>query len=168
MKSITLKICNILMILFIGFFIYQNVVLLSLMKSEDIKLIYPYHHEIFYNRIIYYENEISTYTNFTVNSVFKIIFNFIQSIGIVEICYILLSIPLFLNEEKDNRIYKIYMSFYEVFLLKLGLCILIFIIAFLTFSIDISIAWLIIKIIFILSILYCVFCLIKLIKYLFN
>ena len=88
MKSRLFKFNCIIFILFLMFFIYENIVVLFLAQSESINAIYPYHHEVFYTRIIFYELEISTYTNFTIFSVFKIIFNFIQSIGIIEILYI--------------------------------------------------------------------------------
>lgn len=168
MKSKISKINIILLLLFMFFFIYQNIILIYLMKNQDIKFIYPYHHEIFYNRIIYYELEISTYTHFTINSIFKIIFNFIQSIGIVEILYILLAIPLYLDKEKSNKTYQIYTSFYNVFLIKIFLVIIIFLLAYLTYNLDISIAWLIISLIFIISIIYEIICSIRLIKYLFS
>jgi len=164
MKSKLFKFNCIVLGLFLVFFIFQNLVILSLMNSENINLIYPYHHEIFYTRIIYYELEVSTYTNFTFSSVFKIIFNFIQAIGIVEILYILFSIPIYLNKEKDNRLPNMYMSIYNIFLLKILISIICFLLAYLTYTIELSIAWLIIKIIFILSILYYTYLICKLIK----
>ena len=104
MKSRLFKFNCIIFILFLMFFIYENIVVLFLAQSESINAIYPYHHEVFYTRIIFYELEISTYTNFTIFSVFKIIFNFIQSIGIIEILYILLTLKIkrLIFQEKQN------------------------------------------------------------------
>lgn len=167
MKSKLFKFNCVILLLFVLFFIYQNIVALFLMKYENINLMYTQHHEIFYTRIIYYELEVSTYTNFTIGCLFKIIFNFIQSIGIVEILYILFSIPIKLCKEKDNRLDNLYMSFYSIFLVKILLTIICFLLAYLTYTIDISIAWFIIKIIFILSIVFYTFILCKLIKFLF-
>ena len=154
---------RIVLILFLLFFIYENIALLSLMKSENINMIYPYHNEIFYNRIIRYELEVSTYTNFTISCVFKIIFNFIQAIGIIEILYFMLSIPIYLNNEKSNSFSKIYISIINVFLIKILICIICFLLAYLTYTIEISIAWIIIKCLFILSIIYYTIILCKLI-----
>lgn len=154
MKNKLFKVNYLILILFIAFFIYQNIIAVYLMRSEDIRLIYPTHHEIFYTRLIYYELEVSTYTHFTVKSVFKIIYNFIQAVGIVEILFLLFSIPVYLSKEKDNRISKLYISIYDTFLVKILLTIIAFLLAYLTYTIEISIAWLVIKIVFILSILY--------------
>lgn len=168
MKSRLFKFNCIIFILFLMFFIYENIVVLYLAQSENINAIYPYHHEVFYTRIIFYELEISTYTNFTIFSVFKIIFNFIQSIGIIEILYILFSLFLFLGKEKGNKLDRMYMSVINVFLVKILLTIICFLLAFLTYTIEISIAWLIIKIIFVLSIVYYTYLVCKLINYSFD
>lgn len=165
MKGKLLKINSLILGIFTIFFIYENLIALKLMQSENINLIYTQHHEIFYTRIIYYELEISTFTHFTIGSFFKIIFNFIQAIGIVEILYILFSIPIYLTNEKDNRLEKIYISYYNVFSFKMLLTIVCFLLAYLTYTIDISIAWLLIRIVFILSIIYYTYILCKLIKY---
>ena len=96
------------------------------MNNENINMIYPYHNEVFYTRIIRYELEVSTYTNFTVGCVFKIIFNFIQAMGIIEILYLFMSIPIYLNKEKDNKLSKIYMSIINIFLVKILISIICF------------------------------------------
>ena len=154
MKSKLSRFNYIILGLFIVFFIYQNITLLYLMNNENINMIYPYHNEVFYTRIIRYELEVSTYTNFTVGCVFKIIFNFIQAMGIIEILYLFMSIPIYLNKEKDNKLSKIYMSIINIFLVKILISIICFLLAYLTYTIDISIAWLIIKCVFIASIIY--------------
>ena len=124
--------------------------------------------EIFYTRMIYYGLEITTFTHFTIGKFFKVVFNFIQSIGIVEILFILLSIPLYLSKEKDNKLNKIYVSFFNMFLIKILIIVISFILGYLTYTISQSIVWLIIKIVFGVSILFYVLIFYKLIKYQFD
>jgi hypothetical protein len=168
MKNKLFRFNSIILSLFTLFFIYQNIITLYLSFRENINLIYPYHHEVFYTRIIYYGLEITTFTHFTIGEVFKVLFNFIQSIGIIEILYILLSIPLYLGKEKDNRINKIYISVFNIFLIKLLIIVISFVLGYLTYNISQSIVWLIIKIVFGISILFYVFIFYKLIKYQFD
>ena len=112
MKNKLFKFNCIIFLLFILFIIYENVMMLYLINTKELKLIYTSHYEIFYNRIIYYELEVTSFTNFTFKSFLKVLFNFIQSIGIFEILYILFSIPIYLNKEKDNRLTKHYINIY--------------------------------------------------------
>ena len=87
---------------------------------------------------------------------------------IIEILYILLAIPLYLGKEKDNRLNKMYVSFFNVFLIKLLIIVTSFVLGYLTYNISQSIVWLIIKIVFGISILFYVFIFYKLIKYQFD
>jgi hypothetical protein len=142
--------------------------MLYLINTKELKLIYTSHYEIFYNRIIYYELEVTSFTNFTFKSFLKVLFNFIQSIGIFEILYILFSIPIYLNEEKDNRLTKHYINIYSVFGVKFLVTVICLLLGYLTYSIELSIAWLIINIVLILSIIYYTYIVIRVLKYLKN
>lgn len=168
MKNKLFKINCIIFLLFIFFIIYENIMMLYLINTKELKLIYTSHYEIFYNRIIYYELEVTSFTHFTFESFLKVIFNFIQSIGIFEILYILFSIPIYLNEEKDNRLTKHYINIYSVFGVKFLVTIICLLLGYLTYSIELSIAWLIINIVLILSIIYYTYVVIRVIKYLKN
>ena len=168
MKNKLFKFNCIIFLLFILFIIYENVMMLYLINTKELKLIYTSHYEIFYNRIIYYELEVTSFTNFTFKSFLKVIFNFIQSIGIFEILYILFSIPIYLNEEKDNRLTKHYINIYSVFGVKFLVTVICLLLGYLTYSIELSIAWLIINIVLILSIIYYTYIVIRVLKYLKN
>lgn len=168
MKNKLFKINCIIFLLFIFFIIYENIMMLYLINTKELKLIYTSHYEIFYNRIIYYELEVTSFTHFTFESFLKVIFNFIQSIGIFEILYILFSIPIYLNEEKDNRLTKHYINIYSVFGVKFLVTVICLLLGYLTYSIELSIAWLIINVVLILSIIYYTYVVIRVIKYLKN
>lgn len=168
MKNKLFKINCIIFLLFIFFIIYENIMMLYLINTKELKLIYTSHYEIFYNRIIYYELEVTSFTHFTFESFLKVIFNFIQSIGIFEILYILFSIPIYLNEEKDNRLTKHYINIYSVFGVKFLVTVICLLLGYLTYSIELSIAWLIINVVLILSIIYYTYLVIRVIKYLKN
>lgn len=168
MKNKLFKFNCIIFLLFILFIIYENVMMLYLINTKELKLIYTSHYEIFYNRIIYYELEVTSFTNFTFKSFLKVLFNFIQSIGIFEILYILFSIPIYLNKEKDNRLTKHYINIYSVFGVKFLVTVICLLLGYLTYSIDLSIAWLIINIVLILSIIYYTYIVIRVLKYLKN
>ena len=168
MKNKLFKFNCIIFLLFILFIIYENVMMLYLINNKELKLIYTTHYEIFYNRIIYYELEVTSFTNFTFKSFLKVIFNFIQSIGIFEILYILFSIPIYLNEEKDNRLTKHYINIYSVFGVKFLVTVICLLLGYLTYSIELSIAWLIINIVLILSIIYYTYIVIRVLRYLKN
>ena len=142
--------------------------MLYLINTKELKLIYTSHYEIFYNRIIYYELEVTSFTNFTFKSFLKVLFNFIQSIEIFEILYILFSIPIYLNKEKDNRLTKHYINIYSVFGVKFLVTVICLLLGYLTYSIELSIAWLIINIVLILSIIYYTYIVIRVLKYLKN
>ena len=168
MKNKLFKFNCIIFLLFVLFIIYENVMMLYLINTKELKLIYTSHYEIFYNRIIYYELEVTSFTNFTFKSFLKVLFNFIQSIGIFEILYILFSIPIYLNEEKDNRLTKHYINIYSVFGVKFLVTVICLLLGYLTYSIDLSIAWLIINIVLILSIIYYTYIVIRVLRYLKN
>lgn len=168
MKNKFFKFNCIIFLLFILFIIYENVMMLYLINTKELKLIYTSHYEIFYNRIIYYELEVTSFTNFTFKSFLKVLFNFIQSIGIFEILYILFSIPIYLNKEKDNRLTKHYINIYSVFGVKFLVTVICLLLGYLTYSIELSIAWLIINIVLILSIIYYTYIVIRVLKYLKN
>lgn len=168
MKNKLFKFNCIIFLLFILFIIYENVMMLYLINTKELKLIYTSHYEIFYNRIIYYELEVTSFTNFTFKSFLKVLFNFIQSIGIFEILYILFSIPIYLNEEKDNRLTKHYINIYSVFGVKFLVTVICLLLGYLTYSIELSIAWLIINIVLILSIIYYTYIVIRVLRYLKN
>lgn len=168
MKNKLFKFNCIIFLLFILFIIYENVMMLYLINTKELKLIYTSHYEIFYNRIIYYELEVTSFTNFTFKSFLKVLFNFIQSIGIFEILYILFSIPIYLNKEKDNRLTKHYINIYSVFGVKFLVTVICLLLGYLTYSIELSIAWLIINIVLILSIIYYTYIVIRVLKYLKN
>ena len=168
MKNKLFKFNCIIFLLFILFIIYENVMMLYLINTKELKLIYTSHYEIFYNRIIYYELEVTSFTNFTFKSFLKVLFNFIQSIGIFEILYILFSIPIYLNEEKDNRLTKHYINIYSVFGVKFLVTVICLLLGYLTYSIELSIAWLIINIVLILSIIYYTYIVIRVLIYLKN
>lgn len=168
MKNKLFKFNCIIFLLFILFIIYENVMMLYLINTKELKLIYTSHYEIFYNRIIYYELEVTSFTNFTFKSFLKVIFNFIQSIGIFEILYILFSISIYLNEEKDNRLTKHYINIYSVFGVKFLVTVICLLLGYLTYSIELSIAWLIINIVLILSIIYYTYIVIRVLRYLKN
>lgn len=168
MKNKLFKFNCIIFLLFVLFIIYENVMMLYLINTKELKLIYTSHYEIFYNRIIYYELEVTSFTNFTFKSFLKVFFNFIQSIGIFEILYILFSIPIYLNKEKDNRLTKHYINIYSVFGVKFLVTVICLLLGYLTYSIDLSIAWLIINIVLILSIIYYTYIVIRVLKYLKN
>ena len=168
MKNKLFKFNCIIFLLFILFIIYENVMMLYLINTKELKLIYTSHYEIFYNRIIYYELEVTSFTNFTFKSFFKVLFNFIQSIGIFEILYILFSIPIYLNKEKDNRLTKHYINIYSVFGVKFLVTVICLLLGYLTYSIELSIAWLIINIVLILSIIYYTYIVIRVLRYLKN
>lgn len=168
MKNKLFKFNCIIFLLFVLFIIYENVMMLYLINTKELKLIYTSHYEIFYNRIIYYELEVTSFTNFTFKSFLKVIFNFIQSIGIFEILYILFSIPIYLNKEKDNRLTKHYINIYSVFGVKFLVTVICLLLGYLTYSIDLSIAWLIINIVLILSIIYYTYIVIRVLRYLKN
>ena len=153
---------------FILFIIYENVMMLYLINTKELKLIYTGHYEIFYNRIINNELEVTSYTHFTFECVLKVIFNFIQSIGIFEILYILFSIPIYLNKEKDNRLTKHYINIYSVFGIKFLVIIICLLLGYLSYTIELSIAWFIINAILVLSIIYYTYVVIRVIKYLKN
>lgn len=158
----------IIFLVFILFIIYENIMMFYLVNNKELKLVYTIHHEVFYNRIIYNELEVTSFTHITFKSVLKVIFNFIQSIGIFEILYILFSIPIYLNEEKDNRLTKHYINIYNVFGVKFLITVICLLLGYLTYSIELSIAWLIIKTVFVLSIIYYTYILVRVIKYLIN
>ena len=168
MKNKLFKFNCIIFLLFILFIIYENVMMLYLINTKELKLIYTSHYEIFYNRIIYYELEVTSFTNFTFKSFLKVLFNFIQSIGIFEILYILFSIPIYLNKEKDNRLTKHYINIYSVFEVKFLVTVICLLLGYLTYSIELSIAWLIINIVLILSIIYYTYIVIRVLRYLKN
>lgn len=168
MKNKLFKFNCIIFLLFILFIIYENVMMLYLINTKELKLIYTSHYEIFYNRIIYYELEVTSFTNFTFKSFLKVLFNFIQSIGIFEILYILFSIPIYLNKEKDNRLTKHYINIYSVFGVKFLVTVICLLLGYLTYSIELSIAWLIINILLILSIIYYTYIVIRVLRYLKN
>lgn len=168
MKNKLFKFNCIIFLLFVLFIIYENVMMLYLINTKELKLIYTSHYEIFYNRIIYYELEVTSFTNFTFKSFLKVLFNFIQSIGIFEILYILFSIPIYLNKEKDNRLTKHYINIYSVFGVKFLVTVICLLLGYLTYSIDLSIAWLIINIVLILSIIYYTYIVIRVLRYLKN
>ena len=168
MKNKLFKFNCIIFLLFVLFIIYENVMMLYLINTKELKLIYTSHYEIFYNRIIYYELEVTSFTNFTFKSFLKVLFNFIQSIGIFEILYILFSIPIYLNKEKDNRLTKHYINIYSVFGVKFLVTVICLLLGYLTYSIELSIAWLIINIVLILSIIYYTYIVIRVLKYLKN
>jgi hypothetical protein len=168
MKNKLFKFNCIIFLLFVLFIIYENVMMLYLINTKELKLIYTSHYEIFYNRIIYYELEVTSFTNFTFKSFLKVLFNFIQSIGIFEILYILFSIPIYLNEEKDNRLTKHYINIYSVFGVKFLVTVICLLLGYLTYSIELSIAWLIINIVLILSIIYYTYIVIRVLRYLKN
>ena len=168
MKNKLFKFNCIIFLLFILFIIYENVMMLYLINTKELKLIYTSHYEIFYNRIIYYELEVTSFTNFTFKSFLKVLFNFIQSIGIFEILYILFSIPIYLNKEKDNRLTKQYINIYSVFGVKFLVTVICLLLGYLTYSIELSIAWLIINIVLILSIIYYTYIVIRVLRYLKN
>ena len=168
MKNKLFKFNCIIFLLFILFIIYENVMMLYLINTKELKLIYTSHYEIFYNRIIYYELEVTSFTNFTFKSFLKVLFNFIQSIGIFEILYILFSIPIYLNEEKDNRLTKHYINIYSFFGVKFLVTVICLLLGYLTYSIELSIAWLIINIVLILSIIYYTYIVIRVLRYLKN
>jgi hypothetical protein len=168
MKNKLFKFNCIIFLLFILFIIYENIMMLYLINTKELKLIYTSHYEIFYNRIIYYELEVTSFTNFTFKSFLKVLFNFIQSIGIFEILYILFSIPIYLNEEKDNRLTKHYINIYSVFGVKFLVTVICLLLGYLTYSIELSIAWLIINIVLILSIIYYTYIVIRVLRYLKN
>lgn len=165
MKNKLFKFNCIIFLLFILFIIYENVMMLYLINTKELKLIYTSHYEIFYNRIIYYELEVTSFTNFTFKSFLKVLFNFIQSIGIFEILYILFSIPIYLNKEKDNRLTKHYINIYSVFGVKFLVTVICLLLGYLTYSIELSIAWLIINIVLILSIIYYTYIVIRVLRY---
>ena len=165
MKNKLFKFNCIIFLLFVLFIIYENVMMLYLINTKELKLIYTSHYEIFYNRIIYYELEVTSFTNFTFKSFLKVLFNFIQSIGIFEILYILFSIPIYLNKEKDNRLTKHYINIYSVFGVKFLVTVICLLLGYLTYSIELSIAWLIINIVLILSIIYYTYIVIRVLKY---
>ena len=168
MRNKLFKINCIILMLFIFYIIYENIMMIYLINTKELKLIYTSHYEIFYNRIIYNELEVTSFTHFTFKSFLKVIFNFIQSIGIFEILYILFSIPIYLNEEKDNRLTKHYINIYSVFGIKFLVTVICLLLGYLTYSIELSIAWLIINIVLILSIIYYTYVVIRVIKYLKN
>ena len=168
MKNKLFKFNCIIFLLFVLFIIYENVMMLYLINTKELKLIYTSHYEIFYNRIIYYELEVTSFTNFTFKSFLKVLFNFIQSIGIFEILYILFSIPIYLNEEKDNRLTKHYINIYSVFGVKFLVTVICLLLGYLTYSIELSIAWLIINIVLILSIIYYTYIVIRVLRFLKN
>lgn len=168
MKNKLFKFNCIIFLLFILFIIYENVMMLYLINTKELKLIYTSHYEIFYNRIIYYELEVTSFTNFTFKSFLKVLFNFIQSIGIFEILYILFSISIYLNKEKDNRLTKHYINIYSVFGVKFLVTVICLLLGYLTYSIELSIAWLIINILLILSIIYYTYIVIRVLRYLKN
>lgn len=168
MKNKLFKFNCIIFLLFILFIIYENVMMLYLINTKELKLIYTSHYEIFYNRIIYYELEVTSFTNFTFKSFLKVLFNFIQSIGIFEILYILFSIPIYLNKEKDNRLTKHYINIYSVFGVKFLVTVICLLLGYLTYSIELSIAWLIINIVLILSIIYYTYIVIRVLRFLKN
>ena len=168
MKNKLFKFNCIIFLLFILFIIYENVMMLYLINTKELKLIYTSHYEIFYNRIIYYELEVTSFTNFTFKSFLKVLFNFIQSIGIFEILYILFSIPIYLNKEKDNRLTKHYINIYSVFGVKFLVTVICLLLGYLTYSIELSIAWFIIKFVFVLSIIYYTYIVIRVLRYLKN
>ncbi len=168
MKNKLFKFNCIIFLLFILFIIYENVMMLYLINTKELKLIYTSHYEIFYNRIIYYELEVTSFTNFTFKSFLKVLFNFIQSIGIFEILYILFSIPIYLNKEKDNRLTKHYINIYSVFGVKFLVTVICLLLGYLTYSIELSIAWLIINVVLILSIIYYTYIVIRVLRYLKN
>ena len=168
MKNKLFKFNCIIFLLFILFIIYENVMMLYLINTKELKLIYTSHYEIFYNRIIYYELEVTSFTNFTFKSFLKVLFNFIQSIGIFEILYILFSIPIYLNEEKDNRLTKHYINIYSFFGVKFLVTVICLLLGYLTYSIELSIAWLIINIVLILSIIYYTYIVIRVLRFLKN
>ena len=168
MKNKLFKFNCIIFLLFILFIIYENVMMLYLINTKELKLIYTSHYEIFYNRIIYYELEVTSFTNFTFKSFLKVLFNFIQSIGIFEILYILFSISIYLNKEKDNRLTKHYINIYSVFGVKFLVTVICLLLGYLTYSIELSIAWLIINIVLILSIIYYTYIVIRVLRYLKN
>lgn len=168
MKNKLFKFNCIIFLLFVLFIIYENVMMLYLINTKELKLIYTSHYEIFYNRIIYYELEVTSFTNFTFKSFLKVLFNFIQSIGIFEILYILFSIPIYLNKEKDNRLTKHYINIYSVFGVKFLVTVICLLLGYLTYSIELSIAWLIINIVLILSIIYYTYIVIRVLRYLKN
>ena len=165
MKNKLFKFNCIIFLLFVLFIIYENVMMLYLINTKELKLIYTSHYEIFYNRIIYYELEVTSFTNFTFKSFLKVLFNFIQSIGIFEILYILFSIPIYLNKEKDNRLTKHYINIYSVFGVKFLVTVICLLLGYLTYSIELSIAWLIINIVLILSIIYYTYIVIRVLRY---
>lgn len=165
MKNKLFKFNCIIFLLFILFIIYENVMMLYLINTKELKLIYTSHYEIFYNRIIYYELEVTSFTNFTFKSFLKVLFNFIQSIGIFEILYILFSISIYLNKEKDNRLTKHYINIYSVFGVKFLVTVICLLLGYLTYSIELSIAWLIINIVLILSIIYYTYIVIRVLRY---
>ena len=168
MRNKLFKINCIIFMLFIFYIIYENIMMIYLINTKELKLIYTSHYEIFYNRIIYNELEVTSFTHFTFKSFLKVIFNFIQSIGIFEILYILFSIPIYLNEEKDNRLTKHYINIYSVFGIKFLVTVICLLLGYLTYSIELSIAWLIINIVLILSIIYYTYVVIRVINYLKN
>ena len=169
MKNKLFKINCIIFLLFIFFIIYENIMMLYLINTKELKLIYTSHYEIFYNRIIYYELEVTSFTHFTFESFLKVIFNFIQSIVIdPSTISLVVSIPIYLNEEKDNRLTKHYINIYSVFGVKFLVTIICLLLGYLTYSIELSIAWLIINIVLILSIIYYTYVVIRVIKYLKN
>ena len=168
MRNKLFKINCIIFMLFIFYIIYENIMMIYLINTKELKLIYTSHYEIFYNRIIYNELEVTSFTHFTFKSFLKVIFNFIKSIGIFEILYILFSIPIYLNEEKDNRLTKHYINIYSVFGIKFLVTVICLLLGYLTYSIELSIAWLIINIVLILSIIYYTYVVIRVINYLKN
>lgn len=168
MKNKLFIFSSIVFILLILFLIYENVMMLYLVSTKELNLIYTTHHEIFYNRIINYELEVTSYTHFTIKYALKAIFNFFQAIGIFEILYILFAIPIYLNEEKDNRLTKHYVNIYNVFGVKFLVTVICLLLGYLTYSIELSIAWFIMKSVFVLSIIYYTYLIFKVVKYLRN
>lgn len=168
MKNKLFRVSSLLFILLILYIIYENIMMLYLVNTKELNLVYTTHNEIFYNRIINYELEVTSFTHITFKSVLKVIFNFLQSIGIFEILYILFAIPIYLNEEKDNRLTKHYISIYNVFLIKFLVTVICLLLGYLTYSLELSIAWFIIKFIFVLSIIYYTYLIFKIIKYNLN
>ena len=159
---------SIVFILFVLYIIYENIMMLYLVNTKELNLVYTTHHEIFYNRIINYELVVTSFTNITFKAVLKTIFNFLQAIGIFEILYILFAIPIYLNEEKDNRLTKHYVNIYNVFGVKFLVTVICLVLGYLTYSIELSIAWFIMELVFVLSIIYYTYLIFKVIKYLRN
>jgi hypothetical protein len=168
MKNKLFRVSSLLFILLILYIIYENIMMLYLVNTKELNLVYTTHNEIFYNRIINYELEVTSFTHITFEKVLKVIFNFLQSIGIFEILYILFAIPIYLNEEKDNRLTKHYINIYSVFGVKFLVTVICLLLGYLTYSIELSIAWLIINIVLILSIIYYTYIVIRVLRYLKN